>query len=498
MGSAYFTQLSQKKGETNMDTTQIESIGSVSPEKISFDKKNPRGEGEEQIKQDKSFKELRKSVRKYGVLVPLVTQRAKIKHKPFKLIDGERRLRAALIENKELVPIHTVGDDESEARILAYNIHMLRKQWSKSNELSSIKEIRDELIAKNPDMDDTELFAKLREITTHTGQELRDLLRLLKYSKETIKKLQDGFLAMSYLIQIDASFLSPLKREFPKLYEQYGDGNLRKILVQKAEDGKLGNTRYLMDFVLKYFKNSKDGKYIFSENKIKLRNAIKMFLDKPEQQISSIVEKMEITKKAKKKKAKKTKKGKKKKKATLSKDDTFEYTSLKISKKQLSRIEDIRPKLEKIAGSFSNEECEYIKEGIYCLEKHCFKAAALMVWSTGISRILKYIESNINDFNKCSKEMFDTPKSFYKYFSKNFQRNSTYIDDIRENSNDRQLLCYICYKKFIDVTQFKKLKNNYDTRNDCAHPTSISLTPHEIIVIFENVYNLLLNNSNLK
>ena len=478
-----------------MDTTQIESIGSVSPEKISFDKKNPRGEGEEQIKQDKSFKELGKSVRKFGVLVPLVTQRAKSKHKPFKLIDGERRLRAALIENKELVPIHMIGDDESEARILAYNIHMLRKQWSKSNELTSIKEIRDELIAKNPDMDDAELFAKLREITTHTGQELRDLLRLLKYSKETIKKLQDGVLAMSYLIHIDASFLSPFKREFPKLYEQYGDGNLRKILIQKAEDGLLGNTRYLMDYVLKYFKDSKDGKYIFSENKNKLRNIIKKFLDDPEQHVSTVTEKMKTPKKAKKKKAKK---GKKKKTTVSAEADAFEYRSLKITKKQLSRIVDIRPKLERIASSFSDEESEYIKEGIYCLEKHCFKAAALMVWSAGISRILRYIENNISDFNKCSKVMFDKPKSFYKHFSGNFLKNATDVDETRENCNDRQLLCYICYKKFIDVTQFKKLKNNYDTRNDCAHPTSIRLTPNEIIVVFENVYKLLLNNSKLK
>ncbi len=481
-----------------MDTTQIESIGSVSPERISFDKKNPRGEGEEQIKQDKSFKELKKSVRKYGVLVPLVTQRTKSKHKPFKLIDGERRLRAALIENKELVPIHTIGDDESEARILAYNIHMLRKQWSKINELTSIKEIRDELMAKNPDMDDMELFAKLREITTHTGQELRDLLRLLKYSKETIKKLQDGVLAMSHLIQIDASFLSPFRREFPRLYERYGDGNLRKNLVQKAEDGLLGNTRYLMDYVLKYFKDSEDGRYIFSENKNKLRNIIRKFLDDPKQPASFITEKMQKTKKERKKKAKKTKKSKRKKTTVSTEAGAFEYKSLKITKKQLSRIRDIRPKLERIASSFSDEESEYIKEGIYCLEKHCFKAATLMIWSAGISRILRYIGHNISDFNKCSKVMFDKPKSVYRYLSKNFQRNATDIDDIRENCNDIQKICYIFYKKFIDVTQFKKLKNNYDTRNDCAHPTSICLTPNEIIVIFENVYNLLFDNSNLR
>ena len=58
------------------------------------------------------------------------------------------------------------------------------------------------------------------------------------------------------------------------------------------------------------------------------------------------------------------------------------------------------------------------------------------------------------------------------------------------------LIC-ICYKKMINVTEFKKLKNNYDTRNDCGHPTSIKLSPNEIVVIFENTYGLLLHNGKL-
>jgi len=417
------------------------------------------------------------------------------KKQPYRLVDGERRLRAALFEESELVPVRIIEGGEREGRIAAYNIHTLRKEWDKRIEVAAIREIIDEIKQKKKNITEAELFKELREITNHKEHDLKTLLALLKYDAATIKKVQDGALAMSYLVQIDSSFLAPLKREFPKLYEQYGDSKLRKILVRKAEDGSLGNTRYLMDNVLKYFKDSDDGRYIFSENKVKLKRVLKKFLEEPEQNVSIIIDKMAEPKKARKRKAKKSKK----KKTTVSAEaDAFEYKSLKITKKQLSRIGDIRPKLERIASSFSDEESEYIKEGIYCLEKHCFKAAALMVWSAGISRILRYIGNNISDFNKCSKEMFDKPKSVYRYLSRNFQRNVTDIDDIRENCNDRQLLCYICCKKFIDVTQFRKLKNNYDTRNDCAHPTSICLTPNEIIVIFENVYNLLFDNSNLK
>ncbi len=486
-----------------MDATQIQPIALVPPSTIDLDEKNPRGETPEQIEEDRSFKELRKSVRNFGVLVPLVTRRTATHKRPYRLVDGERRLRAALAENKELVPIHVTESEETDGRILAYNIHMLRKQWTKANELTSIKEIRDELLKSNEAMSDDDLFAKLREITNHTGSELRDLLRLLKYDKATIRKVQNGTLAMSHLIQIDASFLGPLEKRFPELYSQYGDAKLRRILVTKAENGRLGNTRYLMDKVLKYFRDAKDGKYVFAKNKTKLKRLIKRFLDRAEENISNIPEKMDAGPKAKKKTAKAKKKAKKKRTTTKEPDgvrggNRFAYASLNITKRHLTRLDDIRPKLEKIAGTLTGEEAEYIKEAVCCLENHCFKAAALMVWASGISRILRYVGNNLSDFNRRSKEMSDRPKSYYRYFAKDFQKNATDIQDIRENSNDRQILCYICYKDIVSVTDFRKLKKDYETRNDCAHPTSISLSPNEIIVIFEDVYNLLLNNTRLR
>lgn len=486
-----------------MDATQIQPIALVPPGTIHFDDKNPRGETAEQIEGDSSFKELRKSVRALGVLVPLITRRTGAHRKPYKLVDGERRLRAALAENKELVPIHVTDTKETDGRILAYNIHMLRKQWTKANELTSIKEIRDELLKNSGGMSDDDLFAKLREVTNHTVSELRDLLRLLKYDKTTIRKVQDGTLAMSHLIHIDASFLSPLEKRCPELSSQYGDSELRGILIAKAENGRLGGTRYLMDNVSKYFRDSKDGKYVFADNKTKLKRAIKRFLDKPDEDIRSIPEKMDAVPKAKKKTTKTKKKAKKKHTTQKKADDatgsrTFAYASLNVTKSHLTRLDEIRPKLERIASTFTGEEAEYIKEAVCCLENHCFKAAALMVWASGISRALRYVGNNLSDFNKRSKAMSDIPKSYYRYFAKDFQKNATDVQDVRENSNDRQLLCYICNRNIIGVTDFKKLKKDYDTRNDCAHPTDISLSPNEILVIFEDVYNLLLNNTKLK
>jgi len=59
-----------------------------------------------------------------------------------------------------------------------------------------------------------------------------------------------------------------------------------------------------------------------------------------------------------------------------------------------------------------------------------------MIWATGISRILAFIENNIPDFNEKCKAMQKKPISFYRFHSQNFKSNFESIDEIRQNSKD--------------------------------------------------------------
>src|SRR3972149_11692671 len=102
-------------------------------------------------------------------------------------------------------------------------------------------------------------------------------------------------------------------------------------------------------------------------------------------------------------------------------------------------MHDVREKFEKIGNSFSGEEREYIGEALHCLEQNCFKAATLMIWAAGISRILMHIDKNLTDYNNATVDMATTPAPVYKHFAKNFQKNAKTIDDVRVNSNDRHL-----------------------------------------------------------
>lgn len=462
---------------------------------ISYDTNNPRGESEQQIQNDVEFKKLVLSIKQHGILEPLIVKKDKNDADNFKLIDGERRLRAAVkvAENDLEYKVPTLlAKDDMDGRILAYQVHMLRKNWGKAAETKSIKSIISDIKIENPKITETELIKKIKEITAHKDHEITDLLKLIKYDNSIIEKVILKELNMSYLVQIESSFINPFKRKFPSLIKKYNGDKLRNILIQKALNGLIGDTRFLMDYFKDVF-NEKDKKEVAEK-------LIEKFLKNDKESIENIYNeylKLSPSNGRSAKQARKNKKSQKIKSKTKRKTEVFCYKKIKVTAQQQTTIKDVRGKVENISGKLTNEEYEYIAEAIYCLEKHCFKAATLMIWSCGISRILWHINKDLSKFNAVTNTMAKTPKSVYKHFAKNFQKDVTDIESIRENSNDRHLLSYLVYEKIISTTEFNKLHSNYKTRCDCAHPTDIKLKVNEILAIFENVYDLILNNRKL-
>jgi ParB/RepB/Spo0J family partition protein len=463
---------------------------------ILFDTRNPRGETEEQIENDPEFRKLINSIKQHGILEPLIIKKENSDIGLFRLIDGERRLRAAIKvsqgDSEYKVPA-LIARDDIDARILAYQVHMLRKNWSKAAETKSIKAIIADIREKNPRIKDSELTKRIKEITAHRDHEISDLLKLIKYDDDIIDKAISKELSMSYLVQIESSFINPLKRSFPLVAEKYGEEKIRNILIKKALDGLLGNTRFLMD----YFRN------VFSDedNKDKARILIENFLENDKKSIEDAYSeylRLGQSKDIRPKHQKKIKAIRKQKTKRKEKIDIFHYKKIRVTKQQQTTIEDIRKKIESIAKKLTDEEYEYIKEAIYCLERNCFKAATLMIWASGVSKVLKYVSKDLSDFNRTTNNMMRTPRSVYKYFAKNFYKNAPDIESVRENANDRQLLSYLFYKGIISRTEFNKLHANYRTRCDCAHPTDIRLKVNEVLSIFENIYDLVLNNKKLR
>lgn len=456
----------------------------ISPAKISFDPHNPRGLTENQIVSTPEFNKLLSSIKDHGVLVPLIIKPNEIETSSYILIDGERRLRAAKKADLNEVPA-LLAKDDADARVLAYHAHMLFENWGKTAETKAIKRIIEDLKSKNSTITDSDIKKELKQITAHTDYELSDIMKLCNYDEDIIDMVVSGNLSMSYLVQIESSFISPLKRNYPDISARYGEDKIRKLLITKALDGKLVKTRFLME----------EFKVVFNdkEHKGDIEKLLTSFLDKKTESIKTTLEEYKNLLSPKKKKIKEPEAEKKTKKESV-----FEYKSIKVSKEQQTLMHDVRIKFEKIGSSFSDEEREYIAEALHCLEQHCFKAATLMIWAAGVSRILMHIGKNLTDFNKATGAMVASPAPVYKHFAGNFQKNVKTIDEVRVYSNDRQLFSYLYHKKMISGTDCTKLFANYKTRCECAHPTDITLSPNDVIAIFDNIYGLVFSNPSLK
>ncbi len=233
----------------------------IDPNLIEIDPKNPRGETEEQIEADTEFVRLKDSIHEYGVLVPLIVRKHTSKSGKYVLIDGERRLRASWGTNQKTVPVHIVqqGETSSETLIRAFQIHMLRKQWSKIAQARSLKMIIEKIKAEK-ECPKSELFERLQERTGYTETSLKDLMRVLEYPDSILEETEDekSVLKFSHLVQIEASFIEPLNRTFDDLVKEFGEKYIRDKLINKIRKGVLYATMDLMENILPLFSLAKD------------------------------------------------------------------------------------------------------------------------------------------------------------------------------------------------------------------------------------------------
>ena len=299
----------------------------LDPKNISFDINNPRGETPNQIITDKAFGRLVNSIKEFGVLEPLIVRKNGKKGKDYILVDGERRLRAAVKVKIKEVPT-LIASDEINGRILAYQVHKLRKDWSSITETKSIKTIIEEIKESDPTISDRDLKKKIREITNSSTHEISDIMRLIKYDENIIKMVIEKELLMSSLVQIDSSFVTKIKNYYPEILQKYDEHRIRHILAEKAAKGLLGGTRYLMDSFKEVFKE----KGHHEEIKDLLLGFLRRKSENIKKTYSTFEKIISPTEKSKsKKKTKKAKKTKKKKstKATRVPDEIDKKTKLR-------------------------------------------------------------------------------------------------------------------------------------------------------------------------
>ncbi|OHB60277.1 MAG: hypothetical protein A2167_02310 [Planctomycetes bacterium RBG_13_46_10] len=333
------------------------NLSYINPSEIDFDPHNPRGETEKQITSDKDFKRLVVSVKEFGVLEPIIVRKNGENGKLYILVDGERRWRASLKANLSEVPAR-IAKDEINGRILAYQVHKLRKDWTKITETKSIKTIISEIKEEQQGISEAELRKRIREITNSPPGEIRELLHLLKYDDDIIEQVIEGKteLQMSHLIQIEQSFMPKLKKKFPEIIKEYGEHDIRHILANKAAKGLLGGTRYIMDTFKYVFKHK--------EHHDEIRDLLVGFLQRKSEDIKDAFKKFqEITQELGDKGAK----GKKKKKAKAKRKTIKKGTFVPPEVDQKSELVQIESDV--ISKNVFDLLFNYMREAVIDFEK---------------------------------------------------------------------------------------------------------------------------------
>jgi len=492
----------------------------INPSKIDFDKHNPRSEKAESILKDPDFKDLVKSIKTYGVLEPLIIKKEMHDGFEYVLIDGERRLHASLSISLQTVPA-LIAESEIDGKILAYQLHMLRKIWTKIAEAKSIKGIVEDIKLQNPEISEKDLQIRIKDITNAPDNKVKELYYLTLYEDKHIEYVFNKEVALSYLIETEKVLIPKIKRNFPSL--KFADKDIRSVIVKKAKTKVISNeSRFLR-------REKKVDGYQFIDvlDDPKAIHLIEDFFNNIRMTVNDVVERYKQFK-VENFKNKNTKKsgsatnsddsdkpsGNKTNiipsenanksntvvdpKSKGNKTESNDYEPIKLSQIEQTTIKDIQKKYDSIGKTFTKEELEYIQEALKCLSNGCLKASTLMIWSGLISKLLNLINKNINDFNLKSKEMQNKKATFYKHWCGNFKTDVKDIEEIREASRDMQVLCYICYIDIVDKTQFDKLKNYYQYRNNCAHPTKVKLIPNEVIALFEIIFEYVFSNSKLR
>jgi len=180
----------------------------------------------------KALEELANSIRRQGILQPLVVRPISNQERGFQLIAGERRLRAAKIAGLKKVPalVKEVNDQQALALSLIENLQ--REDLNPVEQAKAYQQLTKDFHLTQQEL--AELLGKERSTIANT-------LRLLKLPPEIQKELEKGTITPGHartLLSLDSSV--KIKWLFKKIVEQglsvrEAEREAKKLQEEKAE-----------------------------------------------------------------------------------------------------------------------------------------------------------------------------------------------------------------------------------------------------------------------
>jgi ParB family transcriptional regulator, chromosome partitioning protein len=214
----------------NNTISESKTLFDIRIEEISPNPLNPR-----LLFDREELDELKKSIGKVGILVPVTVYRNKknFPNTPFVLLDGERRWRCAKELERETIPANIIDEpsDDTQNILYMFNIHHFRKEWALFPTALKLEVLIEKL--------GTDKENALSEFTGVSRSTIRRCKTLLWYPKkyrdllmEKGSKISTDFFIELYPVAYRLS--SEENYYFPRGVENFVDRMIQKFLDQSA------------------------------------------------------------------------------------------------------------------------------------------------------------------------------------------------------------------------------------------------------------------------
>jgi len=213
-----------------MKKIPISELKQLKPQQIERNPENPR-----LLFDDKEMHLLKSSIRKVGILVPLIVFEKAGKKNKYVLLDGERRLKCARELDLPTIPVNVIPIPSTTENIIRmFNIHKVRKEWELVPTALKLGRLIKLLPRKHSD-------SELAEITGMSTTRVSECRRILKFDQKYI----DMALSAHPSERIRGEFFSQLRlvldktKSYPTISRKYSDNKIIDIMIKKMDDGTI-------------------------------------------------------------------------------------------------------------------------------------------------------------------------------------------------------------------------------------------------------------------
>ena len=264
-----------RKGSRSRDDSANRAVPANEPLLLPVDQLKPSPHNPRKLFDPAPLKNLRESIRKHGVLVPLTVYKLPGQNR-YGIIDGERRYRCCrdlAAEGRDVsVPVNVVASPDNKASLIyMFNIHQFREQWELMPMALALESLM-ELIG-------TSDSAHLRAATGLSDPTLKRCRIILsfpeRYRKMSLEEDPSKRIRSNFWIELHP-LLDLIEEELPDRVERDGRDGVTDLLVEKYRRGRIKSVIHFRR-ILEAFDVQDD-----EDGREHVREVIGQYLDDPD------------------------------------------------------------------------------------------------------------------------------------------------------------------------------------------------------------------------